>query len=55
MPDGWVYQGARTEQLAEVELDVTSLARKIRESLGGEAGSPASDSSATRIGRVPAS
>ena len=36
MPDGWVYQGGRGEQLAEVELDPVSIARRIREVLGGE-------------------
>ena len=38
MPDGWVYQGGRGEQLAEVELDPVSIARRIREALSGEPG-----------------
>ncbi len=33
MPDGWVYQGSRTEQLAEVDLDPASIARSIRSAL----------------------
>ena len=35
MPDGWVYQGGRGEQLAEVELDPVSIARRIRDVLNG--------------------
>lgn len=31
MPDGWVYQGERKEQLAEVGLDAASIAAKVRE------------------------
>jgi hypothetical protein len=31
MPDGWVYQGERKEQLAEVGLDPASIAAKARE------------------------
>ena len=33
MPDDWVYQGGRGEQLAEVGLDATSIARRIRDVL----------------------
>jgi 1-deoxy-D-xylulose-5-phosphate synthase len=36
MADGWVYQGGRGEQLAEVGLDVISIARRIREVLAAE-------------------
>ncbi len=36
MPDGWVYQGGRGEQLAEVGLDPVSIARRIRAVLNGE-------------------
>ena len=39
MADDWVYQGGRGEQLAEVGLDVTSIARRIREVLAADAGS----------------
>ncbi|MFZ9915069.1 MAG: transketolase C-terminal domain-containing protein, partial [Phycisphaerales bacterium] len=31
MPDGWVYQGERKEQLAEAGLDAASIAAKARE------------------------
>ena len=31
MPDGWVYQGERKDQLAEVGLDTASIAAKARE------------------------
>ena len=31
MPDGWVYQGERKDQLAEVGLDPASIAAKARE------------------------
>jgi 1-deoxy-D-xylulose-5-phosphate synthase len=31
MPDGWIYQGERKEQLAEVGLDPASIAAKARE------------------------
>ena len=31
MPDGWVYQGERKEQLAEAGLDATSIAAKARQ------------------------
>ena len=43
MPDGWVYQGGRGEQLAEVGLDPVSLARTVRHALGDAeaSGSPA--------------
>ena len=30
MPDGWVYQGERKEQLAEVGLDPASIANTAR-------------------------
>ncbi len=30
MPDSWVYQAERSEQLAEVGLDASSIARKVR-------------------------
>lgn len=36
MADDWVYQGGRGEQLAEVGLDVISIARRIREVLAAE-------------------
>jgi 1-deoxy-D-xylulose-5-phosphate synthase len=36
MADGWVYQGGRGEQLAEVGLDAISIARRIREVLAAE-------------------
>ena len=36
MPDGWVYQGGRGEQLAEVGLDAASIARRIRAAVSGE-------------------
>ena len=36
MPDGWVYQGGRGEQLAEVGLDATSIARRVRSVLAGQ-------------------
>jgi len=30
MPDSWVYQAERSEQLAEVGLDASSIASKVR-------------------------
>jgi deoxyxylulose-5-phosphate synthase len=30
MPDGWIYQGERKEQLAEVGLDPASIAATAR-------------------------
>ena len=36
MPDGWVYQGGREEQLAEVGLDAASITRQVRAVLGGD-------------------
>ncbi|MFB0985719.1 MAG: 1-deoxy-D-xylulose-5-phosphate synthase [Phycisphaerales bacterium] len=36
MADDWVYQGGRGEQLAEVGLDVISIARRIREVLAAQ-------------------
>ena len=36
MADEWVYQGGRGEQLAEVGLDVISIARRIREVLAAQ-------------------
>ena len=44
MPDGWVYQGGRGEQLAEVGLDPLNLSRTVRKMLGDPeepAGQPA--------------
>jgi 1-deoxy-D-xylulose-5-phosphate synthase len=37
MPDGWIYQGERKEQLAEVGLDPASIAAKVREIVKREA------------------
>ncbi len=34
MPDAWVYQAERTEQLAEVGLDAASIAQRVRSLLG---------------------
>ncbi len=33
LPDRWIYQGARADQLAEAGIDPTSIARKVRELL----------------------
>jgi len=33
LPDSWIHQGERNEQLAEAGLDATSIARVIRERL----------------------
>ena len=55
MPDGWVYQGGRGEQLAEVGLDVVSLARRVRDVLGGDPAAPGATASPTASTRVPAS
>jgi deoxyxylulose-5-phosphate synthase len=30
LPDAWIYQGERREQLAEAGLDAASIARTIR-------------------------
>ena len=35
MPDGWIYQGSRSGQLAEVGLDAESIARAIRTTVDG--------------------
>lgn len=45
MPDGWVYQGSRGGQLAEVGLDAESVARCIRTAFDGP---PASSTGADR-------
>ena len=53
MPDGWVYQGGREEQLAEVGLDAASIARRVRELLGGggpAAGTPMASPEVSRAG-----
>ena len=42
MPDGWIYQGSRSGQLAEVGLDAESIARAIRTTVDG--GEPADTS-----------
>ncbi len=50
MPDGWVYQGGRGEQLAEVGLDAISIARRIREALSSESEAASKTTSAkTRV------
>ncbi|MDA0974938.1 MAG: hypothetical protein O2927_03135, partial [Planctomycetota bacterium] len=33
LPDGWIHQGSRSEQLAEAGLDAASIARAIRDRL----------------------
>jgi 1-deoxy-D-xylulose-5-phosphate synthase len=33
LPDGWIHQGSRGEQLAEAGLDAASIARSIRDRL----------------------
>ena len=33
LPDGWIYQGERNEQLAEAGLDAASIARTVRRAL----------------------
>lgn len=33
LPDGWIYQGGRGQQLAETGLDAAGIARKVREIL----------------------
>lgn len=54
MPDDWVYQGGRAEQHAEVGLDATSIARRIRTRLAeGIASTPATDPSSAARPRVP--
>ena len=46
LPDNWVYQGSRSEQLAETGLDAASIARTIRDFLAEDpaASSEAADS-----------
>jgi hypothetical protein len=52
MPDGWVYQGGREEQLAEVGLDAASIARRVREVLGDGDTAPAPATSAPDAARA---
>ncbi|MFM9956774.1 MAG: 1-deoxy-D-xylulose-5-phosphate synthase [Phycisphaerales bacterium] len=46
LPDAWVYQDSRKDQLAEVGLDPASIARMIRAAAAG--GSPAASANAGR-------
>ncbi len=34
LPDGWIYQGSRTEQLAEAGIDAISLVTALRNAIG---------------------
>jgi 1-deoxy-D-xylulose-5-phosphate synthase len=52
MPDGWVYQGGREEQLAEVGLDAASIARRVREVLGDGDTAPTPATSAPDAARA---
>ncbi|MBI1372671.1 MAG: 1-deoxy-D-xylulose-5-phosphate synthase [Phycisphaera sp.] len=42
LPDGWIYQGSRSGQLAECGIDATGIARKVREILDDTAAAGAS-------------
>lgn len=37
LPDSWIYQGERSEQLVEAELDAASIARTVRRVVDGQA------------------
>lgn len=37
LPDSWIYQGGRGEQLAEAGIDAAGIARQVREILGSNA------------------
>jgi 1-deoxy-D-xylulose-5-phosphate synthase len=37
LPDQWIYQGERREQLAEAGLDAASIARRVREAVEASA------------------
>lgn len=45
LPDRWIYQGARGDQLAEVGIDARGIARAALELVGGSAGKAAVRSS----------
>ena len=49
LPDGWIHQGSRAEQLAEAGLDATSIARTIRDRLDQV---PVVDTSAPKVESV---
>jgi hypothetical protein len=41
MPDTWIYQNSRAQQLAEVGLDAAGLARAVRKAVDGPLAHPA--------------
>ena len=53
LPDRWIYQGSRSGQLAEVGLDVDSIARAVRELLDGRTETPTETIIASQVLRSP--
>lgn len=52
LPESWVYQGSRSEQLAETGLDPASIARVVRETLDAGAAMPQINVRVTKPGEV---
>jgi len=53
LPDRWIYQGSRSGQLAEVGLDVDSIARAVRELLDRRTETPTETIIASQVLRSP--
>ncbi|MFO0828535.1 MAG: 1-deoxy-D-xylulose-5-phosphate synthase [Phycisphaerales bacterium] len=52
MPDAWIYQGERHEQLAEAGIDAASIARRVREVVDQHASNGAGSTAVPHAARV---
>jgi 1-deoxy-D-xylulose-5-phosphate synthase len=51
LPDRWIYQGERKDQLVEVGLDPLSIARRVRDVVEAHGGARSGGSSVTPVAR----